>query len=360
MTTIPRREFLASSAALGAGLLTTQTSTAAVKQNIKLGFDNFSVRACQWKAPQLIEYAAKQNINTLLLSDLDVYESLDEAYLNKIKEKANQAGVALQAGTGSICPTSSAYRRQEPAEEHLRTLIRVAKTLGSPVARCYLGTNNDRKGDGGIYRHIDETVKTCKKVRSYAVDSNVTIAIENHAGDMQGWELAGLVEAAGKDYVGVTIDPGNATWTLEDPMVNLEHLGPYAVSSGMRDSAVWESEKGATVMWCNIGDGVTDWPAYVKRFKELAPNCPFVLEILSYTWERELPYLEDAFWSVYPKVRGHEFAKFVAMAKNGKKYTIPEERPTGQNRNNSTPEQQKYDLEKSLDYCKNVLGLGMK
>ena len=52
--------------------------------------------------------------------------------------------------------------------------------------------------------------------------------MENHAGDMQAWELVNLIEAAGPDFVGATMDPGNATWTMEDPMVNLELLGPYA------------------------------------------------------------------------------------------------------------------------------------
>lgn len=30
------------------------------------------------------------------------------------------------------------------------------------------------------------------------------------------------------DNVGATMDSGNATWTLEDPLSNLEILGPYA------------------------------------------------------------------------------------------------------------------------------------
>ena len=45
-------------------------------QRLKLGFDNFSIRAFGWKAPQLIEYAAGLEVDTLLLSDLEVYESL--------------------------------------------------------------------------------------------------------------------------------------------------------------------------------------------------------------------------------------------------------------------------------------------
>ena len=79
-------------------------------------------------------------------------------------------------------------------------------------------------------------MKVCRSVRSRAVDAGVKIAIENHAGDMQAWELVTLITEAGRDYVGATLDSGNATWTLEDPLVNLEILGPYAVATGIRDA----------------------------------------------------------------------------------------------------------------------------
>ena len=125
------------------------------------------------------------------------------------------------------------------------------------MARCYLGSRRDREGDGGIEPHIAEMVKVLKAVQSEAEAANVKIAVENHAGDMQAWELAGLIEAAGKSFVGATMDPGNAAWTMEDPLVNLEILGPYALTTGIRDTAIWETEHGANCMWANLGRGVS-------------------------------------------------------------------------------------------------------
>jgi sugar phosphate isomerase/epimerase len=320
-------------------------------KRLKLGFDNFSIRAFGWKAPRLIEYASELNVDTLLLSDLDVYESLEDGYLRKVGDQAKRAGIELQAGTGSICPTSSSYNRKKwgEAEDHARLLIRTARRLGSSVARCYLGSRRDREGDGGIYRHIEETVKVLKAVRS---------AVENHAGDMQAWELASLIEAAGTSFVGATIDPGNATWAMEDPAVNLEILGPYVVTAGIRDTAVWETENGAMCMWANMGRGVVDWQAYVKRFRQLCPQASFVLEIISYKWSSELTYLKPEFWSNFPRARAHEFARFVALAKRGGKYEIPAARPTGPASKEMEQAQQKFDLEEGLKYCRDHLGLG--
>lgn len=347
-----RRGFLATLAGFGAASLLGQPEGIGMSatSKIKLGFDNFSIRAFDWKAPQLIDYAASQHVDTLLLSDLDVYESLDSGYLQKVKDRAGQAGVELQVGTGSICPTSRSYNhdRWGAAVDHARLLIRTAQQLGSNVARCYLGSRADRDGDGGIYRHIDEMVKVLRSVRTEALDAGVKIAVENHAGDMQAWELAELIQAAGADFVGATMDPGNATWTIEDPMVNLETLGPYALTTGIRDSAVWETEYGASSMWTNMGQGVVDWKAYLERYKQLCPQTPFVLEVISYKWGNNAEYLKPEFWSRFPRARASELARFVALAKRGNKHAVPADRPAGEASPQLEQAQQTYDLEASL------------
>jgi 3-oxoisoapionate decarboxylase len=356
-----RRTFLAAAgAATLAGL--HRTAGAAETGKMKLGFDNFSIRAFDWKAPQLVDYAASLNVDTLLLSDLDVYESLEADYLSKVAAQAKEAGVEVQAGTGSICPTSKSYNEKKwgKAEDHARLLIRTARQLGTLVARCYLGSRRDRDGEGGIYRHMDEMVKVLKAVQGEAEDAGVKIAIENHAGDMQSWELVDLIKEAGESFVGATMDPGNAAWTLEDPMLNLETLGPYVVTTGIRDTAVWEADKGAKAMWANMGQGNTDWPAYVKRFRELCPDVSFVLEIISYKWSNEVTYFEPEFWSRFPKARASEFARYVAFAKQGEEYELPAGRPAGDASPKLEQAQQKFDLEESLKYCREVLGIGVK
>jgi 3-oxoisoapionate decarboxylase len=362
LTDWSRRGFLASLAACGAARLVGPLSGLADEGpgRLKLGFDNFSIRAFNWKAPRLIEYAASLRVDTLLLSDLDVYESFEEDYLGRVRAQAEAAGVELQAGTGSICPTSRSYNAQRwgKAEDHARLLVRTAKRLGSSVARCYLGSRQDREGDGGIERHIEQTVKVLQAVRGEAEDAGVKIAVENHAGDMQAWELVNLIEAAGTSYVGATMDPGNAVWTIEDPMVNLEILGPHALTTGIRDSMVWETEQGAACMWTNMGTGLVDWPAYVARFRQLCPNTPFVLEIISYKWTGEAPYLEPEFWTRFPDARAGEFARFLALAKRGRPYQLPPGRPEGDPSPELEQAQQEFDLRESLEYCRRELGLG--
>ncbi len=356
-----RRQFLVSNSAtmlagatLATGLNLNQAWGRESPQpaaKIPLGFDNFSIRAHQWKADRLIEFAGQQKLDSLLLSDLDVYENHETSYLAELKSKAADVGILLHAGTGSICSTAKRFTDTwGTAEEHLRLGIRIARDIGSPVFRCYLGGENDRHSDGGIQRHIETTVAVLQKVKTLAVDSNVKIAVENHAGDMQGWELAGLIEAAGKDFVGATIDSGNATWTLESPQANLEVLGPYAVSSGMRDSTVWQTDNGAKVAWNAIGEGQVDWKAYTARFAMLCPGVPFQLEIIS-GFNKLFAYREKPFWDIYPDAKARDFEQFLEMARNGS------EVPAG---DSNKPEFQMQELLKSIRYCKSVLAMGMK
>ncbi len=321
------------------------------KLNIKLGLDNFSVRGMKWNASQLIDYAAKLKTDSLFLTDLDCYESFDDAYLRDLKKKADDLGLQIHVGSWSICPTAKVFKKKwGTAEEHVALGIRIAKTLGSPVFRCVLGTGEDRFSPGGIEARIADTVKVCKASRSRAMDAGVKIAIENHAGDMQSWELVNLIEAAGKEYVGANIDSGNSCWTMEDPIQNLETLAPYVVTTSLRDSMVWETPNGATVQWVAMGEGNVDEKTYFQRFAELCPGIPVHIETIS-GFPRELPYLKQDFWKVWQKVPAKNFARFVALAKTGK--PIPNGKP-------NDPDEQRNQIERSLKYCKDVLGLGIR
>ena len=66
---------------------------------------------------------------------------------------------------------------------------------------------------------------------------------------------------------------------------------------------------------------------------------------------KELTYLTQDFWKVWPKYTAAEFARFLALAKKGKPV---------QAGNANDGEFQKQLLERSLAYCKETLGLGLK
>src|SRR5206468_10278849 len=124
--------------------------------------------------------------------------------------------------------------------------------------------------------------------------------------------------------------------------------------TSLRDSMVWESQNGATIQWTAMGDGIVDFKSYMKRFVELCPGVPVHIETIS-GFPKEVAYFKNDFWKVYPKARASDLAKFVAIAKKGK--AIPPHRsPDSQ----ATQEYEKSEIERSIKYCQNVLGLGLK
>lgn len=344
-----RRSFLKTAAATALAAPFAKTAAAPTATGLKFGFDNFSIRALGLKAGPLLDYAAQQQVGCLLFSDLDVYESHEASYLGDLRKKAADLGIALYAGTGGICPSGHRFSgKWGSAEEQLKLTIRIARDLGSPVARCYQGFAEDRKSPGGIKARNRDTLAVLKSVRSFAIDHGVKIAIENHAGDMQSRELRELVEEAGRDFVGVTIDSGNATWALEDPFENLEILGPYTVCSGIRDNRIWEDEDGAQIAWTAMGEGQLDMKAYAKRFAELCLDAPFILEIIS-GFARPLPYLKPDFWKGYEQTPAESFARFLALAKKGQ--AVPAFKPEGDKKAAEQAYQQ-AELGRSIAWCK--------
>jgi sugar phosphate isomerase/epimerase len=354
---VSRRAFIQTSAlALGASAFAQDT-----KPKIKIGIDNFAVRAMDWKAPELLDYAAKLQCDTLFISDLESFGSLENAALLEVKKKAADLGLEIYAGGWSICPTSKSWGRQEgkwkSGEEHLETGIRVAKTVGSPVYRVILGVGEDRKTEGGIQARIADTVKVLKNCRQQALDAGVKIAVENHAGDLHSWELKALIEEAGPDFVGANIDSGNATWTLEDPLDVLETLGPYVVCSSLRDNMIWETPDGASIMWTAVGEGLIDWNQYVARWAALCPKVPIQIETIG-GFARNFAYKKPDFWQHYDK-REDRLAKFEALAKRGHKLE-PFKAPDGADKKQAEQNFQRGEIERSIRYLRETLGLGLR
>lgn len=317
------------------------------------------MRAFGWKAPQLLDYAESQKLDSLFISDLDAFESTDDKYLHGLRDKAKELGIGLHLGTWSICPTSNTYRdKWGKADEHLKLGIRMAKAIGSPVIRVILGNQRDRSSDGGIRARIADTVAVCKACKKDAIDAGVKIAVENHAGDLQAWELVELIEAAGKDYVGANIDSGNAVWAMEDPLANLEILAPYVLTSSLRDTAVWRTDKGVALQWTAMGDGDVDQKAYMEVFTKRCPGVPVHIETIS-GFNLDVPYRTTEFWPAWKEAKAEGFARFLALAEKGKPRE-PWKAPQGMPRQEAEKGFQKEEFEKSIAYCRNTLGLGIR
>jgi sugar phosphate isomerase/epimerase len=338
---------------------------AAAPAGIRLGIDAYSLRAWKWTATQLLDYAASLKLDTLQFSNLHEFESLDAAYLSKLKARAAAANITLEVGLGSICETSAGFnRRYGTGAEYLATAIETARHLGAQVIKTYLGSSADRDGKVPLERHVAETLRTLAAARARAMDAGVKIGLENHSGDLLARELRELIEAAGREWVGACYDSGNPMMTLEDPLLALEILGPYAVTTHIRDVILFEHPRGAAWQWVAVGDGMIDWPRFMELYRKLCPGAALLIENITGRPPRVMPYFEPQFWEPFENVRGSDFATYVALARRGRPLMsamivadVPGEQPPEYRE--ALRQQQKRDLEKGLQFCKTTLGAGV-
>ncbi len=347
-----RRTFLQAASALSAA------PARAAAPKVPLGLDAYSVRAFRWKALELIDFAARLKLDALQLSAPGDYESLDAAYLRRVRERAAEAGIALDAAIGCITPTTKSWgRRTGRPEDAIATGIEVAKALGARSLRCFVGSTADRP----IQPHLAPTLKVLRAVKPRLTGEGVKLAIENH-GDFLATELRQLIEEAGPEAVGCCLDTGNPISVLEDPLYTLEVLAPYVVTSHVRDSVVWEHPRGAAFQWVALGDGTIDFREWTRRFAELCPGVPMQLEIITGRPPQVLPFLEPDFWNSFPNKTAAELARFLRLARNGRPFMgsmmIAGPGPQPPEYEAALRTQQRIDVERSADYARRVLGVG--
>ena len=94
------------------------------------------------------------------------------------------------------------------------------------------------------------------------------------------------------------------------------------------------------------------------RSEKHCPGVPVHIETIS-GFAREFKIYDRDFWKIFPKARAADLARFLALAKRGKKIE-PFKAPAGVDNNTAQQDYQRGEIERSIKYCKDVLGLGLK
>lgn len=358
-----RREFLIATstalAATGVNLKPLAAADSGDPPRVPLGLDGHSLRGMKWKATQLIEFAAEQRLDAVLLNSLNYFESLDEPHLLNLKQLADKHDMRIYVGAGGICKNAAKFSdKWGSAEEMLATGIRVASTLGSPVVNVRIGSIDDRFLEGGIQPRVDEAVRVLKASSKRAKDAGVKFGFENHAADLRSEELLDLIKAVGTDVCGVMLDPGNGLWAMEDPMMHLQSLAPYVVCNSLRDYMVWQSAEGATFQWTAVGDGLMDVSTYVQTLAKSNPGMPIFVESISNS-ARPIPFLTDPHWRGYPNLKAAGIVDFLRLCRRGHSIEIDQPEP-GMDKKEFDRQHQRTEFLKSIQYLREHCNAGLK
>jgi sugar phosphate isomerase/epimerase len=332
-----RRTFLKATGAAVVGLAASAGGLTAAAQGaakVRMGVDAYSLGAQNWTPFQTLDWASKLRVNMVHFSEVRFLgspkwqEALAPDNLKRVRDRAAELKIDVEIGMRSICPTAADFQNAQKADptlgtadEQIERMVVAAKTIGSPIVRCVQGTQVDRRT--GLEQHIAETVKVVKRNRSRLMDAGVKLAIENHAGDMQGHELKGLIEEAGPDCLGACVDTGNAMWTIEDPAVTLDALAPYALTSHFRDSYVFNSPQGIASQWTRMGEGNVGIAEIIKTYVAKCPGKAVSLEVIVQGNWRVFNYRDPAAWDIFQSVPASGFARFLSLAEKGTPKELP-------------------------------------
>lgn len=340
-----RRSFILTGAA--AALSTSRLLAAAGAVTVPLGSIDGSVSGNNFTALTFLDYLSSIKLTWAMIS-LPQATLGDEAALKQIREHADTLGIKLQLAIGSVCPSSKSFNAQQgTVEEQVARGLKASQIFGATCMRCVLGGDPERPQ---IDMHVDNMIKAVRAIRSRIVDSGVKLAVENHGGDLQAREMKGMIEAVGRDVMGVCLDSGNPVWMLEDPHMTLEMLIPYAETCHVRDSAVWMVPEGIAVRWVNMGEGNVDIDGWIRKFIQAKPGMPIIFENLVSGAPRVHAIYDQKFWANWPKTPASEFARFLALAERGTpKPATP--RPDGK----TAGQQRIEDLEGCVRYTRDLL-----
>ena len=311
-----------------------------------------------------LEFASQQGLDAIQFSSISDFGDTSPEGLRIVKARAEQLDIRIDGGVGCICELSKSWNPKGGSPTAvLEQGLDIANQVGAKAMRCFMGSQLDRYGDKPLEQLMEATARNLKAVHSRAVDLGVKIAVENHK-DLQAWQMKQLIEEAGRDFVASNLDLGNPNYLMENPLTTLETLGSYAATTHVRDSAVYEHPEGAAVQWTALGDGSVDLKTIVARYKDLCPNASFHLEIITGRTPEIIPYLDPKFWKTFQGMPAADFASFLALAKSGRPFSgrmvieDVEGHPPAPEFNGALVYQQRYDLERSFDYAKRVLGIG--
>lgn len=201
--------------------------------------------------------------------------------------------------------------------------LRTAKEAGASVFRSAMGGRRyEIFNDLAAFKeHKERCWRSMQLAAPVAKRIGVRIGIENHK-DFEAAELAGMLRRLGSEHIGSCIDTGNSIALLEEPLLTVEALAPFVVTSHIKDMAVQECDDGFLLSEVPLGEGILDLPRVFEIMRKASPAVRFNLEMITRDPLR-IPCLAPKYWATFPSRPGSDLARMIALVRKAKAAALP-------------------------------------
>jgi 3-oxoisoapionate decarboxylase len=287
---------------------------------VKLGIDSYTTRNSGLDAVGVLRLAGELGLAGVLF-ELSPFESFRDDYLAEVRRTAEEQGLYIEFGMGSILPwhpmaekgrrlLAEAGRPMGSDAEVVIEHLHVARKLGSPLLRGVAGNLFTRDEGHDMAAAADCVVAILREACRAAEDLGMQIAMENHA-DFTVREWASIFARVGSPALGFTVDCANLAFDLDDPLRLAGILAPYALTTHFKNYRVIRTCHGLALENCALGDGDIDLVAMAELLSKRHPQIHLNIEIHSQFAPFRLDILERGYWSRHPAPPGDGLAWYL-------------------------------------------------
>ncbi len=180
---------------------------------------------------EFVDFCHQQGLAGAELTSYYFPDSVDDAYLLKLKRHCQLRGVSISGGAirNDFCQIDPVGVASDLA--HTRQWIDHYAKLGAPAIRIFAGKPVSEE-------EPSKTLARCAKICQIACDAaakqGVMLALENHGGvTARPQGLISIVQQVESPAFGVNFDSGNFRGS-DDPYAELEMIAPYAVNAQVK------------------------------------------------------------------------------------------------------------------------------
>jgi len=204
------------------------------------------------------------------------FQQIDDNSIAALRDELDRLGFDRVWAWGH--PSGLKSGTDHEAAKDLVRHIGIAKAIGAGVMRICCGGRRTRPASWD--EHRAKLLPMLREVTQHAEKQRVVLAIENHI-DLFADELVEIVTTIDSPFLGVCLDTANNLRMIEDPMVAIAKLAPFARASHIKDVTAKRGNPREFSFWPSVplGRGLIDIPETFRLLRAQNYTGLLALEI---------------------------------------------------------------------------------